>query len=151
MSVRFRTTILTTGKTTLGFEVPASAVEALGAGRRPQVTVTINGYTYRNSIAVLGGVYMIGVSSEHRGPAKVTGGEEVDVVLALDTAPREITVPPELAAALDADPAAKQTFDKLSYSNRSWHTLQVTGTNNPETRARRIEKSIAALRDGRIR
>jgi hypothetical protein len=151
MSVRFRATILTTGKTAMGFEVPASAVEALSAGKRPPVTVTINGYTYRNSIAVMGGVYMIGVSSEHRGPAGVTGGEEVDVELELDTAPREVSLPPELAAALDADPAAKATFEKLSYSNRSWHVLQVTGTNNPETRARRIEKSIAALRAGRIR
>jgi hypothetical protein len=149
MSVRFRTTILATGKTTMGFEVPPSAVEALGAGKRPPVTVTINGYTYRNSIAVMGGVSMI--SSEHRGPAKVTGGDQVEIELELDTAPREVTVPPELAAALDADPAAKQTFEALSYSNRSWHVLQVTGTNNPETRARRIEKSIAALREGRIR
>jgi hypothetical protein len=151
MSVRFRTTILTTGKTAMGFEVPSAAVEALGAGKRPPVTVTINGYSYRNTIAVMGGAYMIGVSSEHRDPAGVTGGEEVDVELALDTAPREVTVPPELVAALDADPAAKATFEKLSYSNRSWHVLQVTGTNNPETRARRIEKSVAALRDGRIR
>ena len=94
---------------------------------------------------------MIGVSSERRGPAGVRGGEDVDVDLELDAAPREITVPPELAAALDADPDARATFDKLSYSNKSWHTLQVTGTNNPETRARRIEKSIAALRAGRIR
>jgi bacteriocin resistance YdeI/OmpD-like protein/uncharacterized protein DUF1905 len=151
MSVRFRTTIRTEGKTAMGFEVPASAVEALGAGKRPPVSVTINGYTYRNSIAVLGGAYMIGVSAEHRGPAGVTGGEEVDVELELDTAPREVSLPPELAAALDADPAAKATFEKLSYSNRSWHVLQVTGTNNPETRARRIDKSIAALHDGRIR
>jgi uncharacterized protein YdeI (YjbR/CyaY-like superfamily) len=69
----------------------------------------------------------------------------------VDTAPRVVDVPPELAAALDADPAAKATFDGLSYSNRLWHALQVTGTSNPETRARRIEKSIAALREGRIR
>lgn len=151
MSVRFRTTIQTTGKTTLGFEIPASVVDALGAGKRPPVLVTINGYTYRNTIAVMGGSYMIGVSSDHRGPAGVTGGEEVEVGLELDTAPREVQVPPELAAALDADPAAKATWDGLSYSNKSWHALQVTGTNNPETRARRIEKSMAALRDGRIR
>ncbi len=151
MSVRFKTTILQSGKTAMGFEIPESAVEALGAGKRPPVTVKINGYTYRNTIAVMGGAYMIGVSSEHRGPAQVQAGDEVEVELALDTAPREITVPPELQAALDADAAAKATFDKLSYSNKSWHTLQVTGTNNPETRARRIEKSIAALREGRIR
>ncbi len=151
MSVRFKTTVLQTGRTAMGFEIPASAVEALGAGKRPPVTVTINGYTYRNTIAVRGGAFMIGVSSEHRGPAKVKAGDEVEVELALDTAPREIAVPPELQAALDADPAAKATFDGLSYSNKSWHTLQVTGTSNPETRARRIEKSIAALREGRIR
>ena len=151
MSVRFKTTVLQTGRTAMGFEIPASAVEALGAGKRPPVTVTINGYTYRNTIAVMGGAFMIGVSSEHRGPAKVKAGDEVEVELALDTAPREIAVPPELQAALDAEPAAKSTFDGLSYSNKSWHTLQVTGTSNPETRARRIEKSIAALREGRIR
>jgi hypothetical protein len=151
MSVRFRTTIQRTGRTAMGFEVPPDAVAGLGAGKRPPVTVTINGYTYRNTIAVMGGAYMIGVSAEHRGPAKVAGGEEVDVELALDTAPRAVTVPPELQTALDADDAAKATFDKLSYSNKSWHVLQVTGTNNPETRARRIGKSVAALREGRVR
>ena len=151
MSVRFRTTILQTGKNTMGFEIPPAVVESLGAGKRPPVTVTINGYTYRNTVAVMGGTYMIGVSSEHRGPANVRVGDEIEIELELDTAPRVIAVPPELQAALDADPAAKATFDKLSYSNKSWHTLQVTGTNNPETRARRIEKSIATLREGRIR
>ena len=152
MSVRFRTTILQTGGTAMGFALPPEVVEQLGAGKRPPVTVTINGYTYRNTVAVMsGGVFMIGVSSEHRGPAGVKGGDEVEIELALDTAPREVTVPPELAAALEADPAAKATFDKLSYSNKSWHALQVTGTNNPDIRARRIEKSIAALREGRIR
>lgn len=148
---RFRATILQTGKTTMGFEIPPAVVEAFGAGRRPPVTVTINGYTYRNTVAVIAGVYMIGVSSEHRGPAGVSGGEEVEVVLALDTAPRVVAVPPDLAAALAAEPAARQTFDKLSYSNKSWHVLQVQGTRVPETRARRIEKSVAALREGRIR
>jgi hypothetical protein len=149
--MRFRTTILQTGGTAMGFVIPEEVVAALGAGKRPPVTVTINGYTYRNTVAVMGGQSMIGVSAEHRGPAGVKGGDEVDIDLELDTAPRVIEVPPELQAALDADPAATATFDKLSYSNKSWHTLQVSGTNNPETRARRIERSIAALRDGRIR
>ena len=151
MSVRFRTTILQSGKTAMGFEVPADAVEALGTGKRPPVTVTINGYTYRNTVAVMGGRYMIGVSGEHRGPAKVTAGDDVEVELALDTAPREVEVPDDLTKALAADQAAKTTFDRLSYSNKRWHVLQVTGMKNPETRARRIEKSIAALREGRIR
>lgn len=139
------------GKTAMGFEVPPDVVEALGAGKRPPVRVTINGYTYRNTVAVLGGRYMIGVSSEHRGPAGVSGGESLDVDLELDTAPRVIDVPADLAAALDASPEARATFDRLSYSNKSWHVLQATGTSNPETRARRIEKSVAALAAGRIR
>jgi hypothetical protein len=149
--MRFRTTIQQNGKTAMGFEVPPEVVEALGAGKRPPVTVTINGYTYRNTVAVMGGTYMIGVSSEHRGPARITGVQDVDVELELDTAPREVVVPADLQGALDEDAAARATFDKLSYSNRSWHVLQVTGTKNPETRARRVEKSIAALREGRIR
>lgn len=149
--MRFRTKLLTAGKTALGFEIPPEVVEGLGAGKRPPVLVTINGYTYRNTVAVYGGVYMIGVSAENRAQAGVAGGETVDVDLELDTAPREVEVPPELGAALDADPAARATFDKLSYSNKSWHVLQVTGTNNPETRARRIAKSIAVLREGKPR
>ena len=149
--MRFRTTLLSAGKTALGFEIPPEVVEGLGAGKRPPVLVTINGYTYRNTIAVYGGVYMIGVSAENRAQARLKGGDEVDVDLELDTAPREVEVPPELRAALDADPAAKATFDRLSYSNKSFHALQVTGTNNPQTRARRIDKSIAALREGKVR
>ena len=149
--MRFRTTILQAGKTATGIRVPDDVVEALGRGKRPPVRVTINGFTYRSTVAVMGGDYMIGVSAENRAGAHVAGGDEVDVDLELDTAPRQVDVPPELQAALDADPAARATFDKLSYSNKSWHALQVTGTNNPETRARRIEKSIAALREGKVR
>lgn len=150
-STRFRATILQSGKTAMGFEVPPDAVDALASGKRPPVKVTINGYTYRSSIAVLQGRYMIGVSAENRGPAGVAAGDEVEVQLELDTAPREITIPPDLAAAFDAEPAARRTFDALSYSNKSWHTIQVAGAKTPETRARRIEKSIAALKEGRIR
>ena len=149
--MRFRTTIQQNGKTAMGFEVPPEVVNALGAGKRPPVTVTINGYTYRNTVAVMGGTYMICVAAEHRAPAGIVGGEEVDVDLELDSQPREVAVPPELAAALDAEPAARATFEGLSYSNKSWHALQVTGTNNAETRARRIEKSIAALHAGKPR
>jgi len=149
--MRFRATVLQTGKTTTGIEVPPEIVEALGRGKRPAVTVTINGYTYRNTVAVMGGVYMIGISAEHRAGTGVHGGDEVDVDLELDTAPREVNVPADLAAALGADPDARRTFDALSYSNRSWHTLQIEGARTVETRQRRIAKSIEALRAGRPR
>jgi hypothetical protein len=149
--MRFHTTILQGDKTATGIQVPDEIVTALGSGKRPAVSVTINGFTYRSTIAVMGGVYMVGVSAENRAGARVAGGDEVDVDIELDTAPREVTVPPELAAALDAVPEARRTFDSLSYSNKSWHVLQVTGAKTDETRQRRIAKSVAALREGRIR
>jgi hypothetical protein len=149
--MRFRTTILQTGKTTTGIPVPDEVVEALGSGRRPAVKVTVNGYTYRSTVAPMGGTFMISLSAEHRAAAGLAGGQEVEVDLELDTAPREVTVPPDLAAALDAEPAARRTFDGLSYSNQSWHVLQVTGARTDETRQRRIARSVATLKEGRPR
>jgi hypothetical protein len=150
-SMRFRTTIIQTGKTAAGIRVPDEIVEALGAGKRPPVTVTIGGYAYRNTVAVMGGEYWVGVSAEHRAGAGVTAGDEVDVDLELDTAPRTLEVPPDLAAALDAEPAARTFFDSLSYSNRQWHVLSVEGAKTDETRRRRIAKSVEMLREGRAR
>jgi len=149
--MRFRTTILQSSKTATGIEVPPDVVASLGSGKQPLVRVTINGFTYRSAVAVMGGVFMVGVSAENRAGAGVKGGDEVDVDIELDTEPRTVEVPPELAAALDADPAAKATFEKLSPSNKGWHVSQVTGTNNLETRQRRIEKQIAALHAGKPR
>lgn len=149
--MRFRTTLLQGDKTATGIRIPDEIVEALGRGKRPPVTVTINGYTYRNSVAVMDGVFMVGVSAEHRAGAGVKGGDEVDVDIELDTAPRVIEVPDDFASALDAEPAARQTFDALSYSNKSWHTLQIEGAKTVETRQRRIAKSVEMLREGRPR
>src|SRR4029450_6432764 len=139
--MRFRTTILQSGNNATGIEVPDEVMEALGSGKRPAVTVTVNGYSYRSTVATVAGRSMVGVSAEHRAGAGVAGGDEVEVDLELDTAPREVAVPDELAAALDAEPAARATFEALSYSNKSWHTLQVTGAKTEETRQRRIARS----------
>jgi Bacteriocin-protection, YdeI or OmpD-Associated/Domain of unknown function (DUF1905) len=149
--MRFRATLESGGGNTTGFTVPDEVVAALGAGKRPPVVVTINGYTYRNTVAVYGGVYMLGVSAQHREGAGVVAGEELDVELELDTAPREVSVPADLAAALDAEPAARATFEGLSYSNKSWHVLQVEGAKTDATRQRRIAKSVEVLKEGRAR
>jgi len=149
--MRFRTTLLQSGPTATGIQIPNEIVEGLGRGKRPPVTVRINGYTYRNTVAVMGGVFMVGVSAEHRAGAGIKGGDEIDVDIELDTAPREISVPADFAAALDAEPDARRTFDGLSYSNKSWHTLQIEGAKTDETRQRRISKSIQTLREGRPR
>lgn len=149
--MRFRATLEQSGKTATGVEVPPTVVEGLDAGKRPAVRVTINGHSYRSSIASMGGRFMLGVSAEHREKAKVAGGDVIEVDVELDTAPREVVVPKDLAAALKEDPMAKATFDALSYSNRRWHVESIEGAKTEETRQRRIAKSIAALHDGKPR
>lgn len=149
--MRFRTTILQGGKTATGIRVPDEVVEGLAAGKRPPVKVTINGFTYRNTIAVMGGAYMVGVSAENRAGAGVKGGDEVDVDIELDTAPREVSIPADFAAALNTEPDARRTFDGLSNSNKGWHVSSIEGAKTDETRQRRIAKSVEALREGRPR
>ena len=149
--MRFHTTILQSGKTATGIRVPDDVIEALGAGRRPAVAVTINGFTYRSTIAVMGGDYMVGVNADNRIGAGVAGGDEVDVDIELDTAPRVVDLPADFAAALAAEPRAAATFERLSPSMKGYHVTQVTGAKTDETRQRRIAKSVAVLAEGRPR
>jgi hypothetical protein len=147
--MKFRTTILQGGKTATGIRVPDEVMAALAAGKKPPVRVTINGHTYRSTVATIDGQPMVGVSAENRAAAGVAGGDQVEVVIELDTAPREVQVPPELAASLATDPGAKQFFDSLSNSQKSWHTLAIAGAKTDETRQRRLDKSMQMLREGR--
>jgi len=147
--MRFRTTILTTGKTAAGIVIPPEVVAALGSSRKPAVSVTIRGYTYRSTVATIDGRFMVGVSAENRANAGVAGGDEVDVDIELDTAPRTVTVPPDFAAALTPWPAARAFFDRLSYSQQSWFVLGIEDAKTPETRQRRIDAAVARLREGR--
>src|SRR5688572_18148212 len=103
----FRATIKRSGKTATGIEVPPDVVEALGAGKRPPVRVKLADYEYRNTVASMRGRFMLSVSAAVRESAGVAAGDEVDVELTLDTEPRVVTVPPDFAAALDADAQAK--------------------------------------------
>jgi Bacteriocin-protection, YdeI or OmpD-Associated/Domain of unknown function (DUF1905) len=143
--MRFTTTLELAGKTATGFRVPAEVVEGLGKGKRPPVLVTINGYTYRNTVAVYGDEYLIGVAGEHREAAGVRAGDTIDVDLELDTEPREVDVPADLAAALDAKTGARRAFEALSYSNRRRIVLAIEDAKSPDTRQRRIEKSVGEL------
>jgi len=147
--MKFRTTILQGGKTATGIRVPDDVMAALAAGKKPPVRVTINGHTYRSTVATIDGQPMVGVSAENRALAGVAGGDEVDVDIELDTAPREVDVPAELAAAMAGDAAARQFFDSLSNSQKGWHTYQINSAKTDETRQRRVEKSMQMLREGR--
>jgi hypothetical protein len=144
--VEYRTTVVLGGKTATGLQVPDEIVAALGAGKRPPVSVTVGGYTYRTTVAPMGGAYWVPLAAEHREAAGVQAEQEVDVSIELDTAPREVPVPEDLAAAFDDD--VRATFDALAYSHRKEWVRWVEEAKKPETRATRIEKTVESLRSG---
>lgn len=147
--MRFRSVIEQSGRTATGFEVPAVVVEGLGAGRRPKVCVTINGRTYRSSVASMGGRFMVGVSAENRALTGVHAGDEVEVDLEVDTASREVEVPGDLRAALELAPEVGAAFARLSYSHQRAHVEAIAAAKRPETRRRRIDRAIEMLTEGR--
>jgi hypothetical protein len=143
--MRFTTTVRSGGGTTTGIHVPPDVVDALGAGKRPPVTVAIESYRYRGSIASRGGEYLISLSREHREGAGVQPGDEIEVDVELDREPREVAVPSDLAEALEAAPAAAGAFRSLAYSHQLQHVLSVEDAKTEETRRRRIRKVLEAL------
>jgi hypothetical protein len=141
----FATTLLQTGKTTTGIVVQESVVAELGSGKKPKVVVTLNGFEYRSSIAVMGGDFMIPVSAEIRANAGVSGGDAIAVLVVVDTAERVVSIPAEFTAALQDAPVALARFESLSYSRKSAYTLSIEAAKTEETRAKRIAKAIAEL------
>jgi Domain of unknown function (DUF1905)/Bacteriocin-protection, YdeI or OmpD-Associated len=146
--MRFTTTVEAAGRTATGLPVPDEVVEALAAGKRPAVRVTIGGHTYRSTVAPRGGQFMIPLSAERRAAAGVAAGDTVDVDLELDTEPRTVEEPAELTAALDADPEARRRFDAMSYSHQLQHVLAVADAKTEGTRERRVAAVVAAMHAG---
>ena len=148
--MRFRATVELGGKTPTGIEVPEDMVVALGSGNRPPVTVTIGGHTYRTTVARMGGRFLIPLSAENRtGPAWPQGGQVFDVDIALDSGPREVAMPADLAAALAQDEEARASFDGLSYTHRKEWVRWIEEAKKAETRAARLTKTVASLREGK--
>ncbi|MFC7432226.1 MULTISPECIES: YdeI/OmpD-associated family protein [unclassified Agrococcus] len=139
----FTTTLLLQGSN-VGIEVPEAVVLGFGAGRRVPVTVTLNGYEYPSTIAVMGGRYLVPVSAQVRREAGVAGGEEHEVTLEHDTSSRDTPVPADLAAALDAA-GVRAAFDAQSPSRRKEHVRQVESAKAEDTRARRVAKVVESL------
>ena len=147
--MKFRAKILLAGKTATGVQVPEKVVTALGTSKKPAVTVTINKYTYRTSIAFMDGKFMLPISAEVRKHTGAEAGEEIDIEVELDTKPREVTVPPDLAKALKANTKAKRFFENLSYSNQLRNVLQIEAAKTDETRQRRIAQTVNKLAEGK--
>jgi hypothetical protein len=149
--MKFTTTLRRFGPNNTGVEVPEEVLAGLGRGRRVKVIATVNGYTYRSSVAPAMGLILMPFSSEHRKATGLSGGETIEVELVPDDGPREVEVPADLTAALEAAPAAAAFFAGLSYTNRKSFVTAVEEAKKPETRAARIAKTVEALSAGRTR
>jgi hypothetical protein len=145
--VRFESVVELGGKTATGIPVPDDVVEALGSAKRPPVTITVNGHTYRTTAVRMGGRFLVPLSAENRAAAGVSAGDEITVDIANDDAPREVTLPDDLAEAMDD--AARATYDGLAFTHRKEWVRWVEEAKKPETRATRIEKTVAALHEGK--
>ena len=129
-----------------GLEIPQEIVEALGAGGRPPVTITINGHSWKSRVAIMRGRHLLGLSNANRQAAGVVTGDEVEVEVELDTEPRVVIEPPDFARALDADLVARAAYDRLADSHKREHVRAIESAKKLETRTRRIEKAITTLR-----
>lgn len=145
--MRFRAAVDLHGKTATGIEVPDEVIEALGESKRPAVVVTINSYSYRTTAARMAGRFLIPLSAENRAGAGVEAGDSVVVDIVLDDAPREITMPEDLAGAMTR--SARATYDGLSFTHRKEWVRWIEEAKKPETRAARVAKTVEGLEAGR--
>lgn len=143
MKTTFTTNIKAVGNNT-GIEVPAKNIEELGTSKKPAVKVNVSGYSYPSTVAVMSGKFMIPLSKAHREAAGLKAGDKVTVTLELETTPRKVEVPDDLAKAL-TKAGAKKTFDALAFSKRKEFVRQVEDAKTQETRERRIAKIITEL------
>jgi hypothetical protein len=128
----------------MGIVVPEAIVEKLASGRKPKVTVTLKGYTYRSTVFFMGGQFILPPAKEHRNASGVLDGDTLEITLELDTAPREVEVPKDLAAALKKAGLAKG-FAALAFAHRKEHVRAIEAAKAPETRLRRLEKAVAMV------
>lgn len=145
--ISFRTTLWAAGGNNVGIIVPEETVLGFGRGKRVPVVVTIDGdYSYRNTIASMGGRFLISFNAETRVATGKSAGDEIEVTLDIDDAPRIIDIPTELAAAFNANPMAEEAWATLSYSKQRVHAQSVESAKSDETRTRRVQNIMDALR-----
>jgi bacteriocin resistance YdeI/OmpD-like protein/uncharacterized protein DUF1905 len=149
--MKFKTTLRSAGKTATGIEIPPEVIAELGAGKKPAVKVTLNGFTYRSTVASRGERFLVGVSAVNREGAGVAAGDTLEATIELDTEPRVVEVPKDMAEALAAKPKAKAFYETLTFSQQHGFIDPITEAKKPETRVSRIEKAVAALAAGRKR
>jgi len=148
-SVRWSTELSAFGKNT-GIVVPPELIEQLGQGQRPPVAVEVNGHEFRTTVGVMAGKHLVPISAAIRSAAGLAAGDAIDVTLTVDTTPRTVDVPADLAAALEAG-GVRPFFDTLSNSLQRFHVDNVNGAKTDDTRAKRVAKAVELFQAGKQR
>jgi hypothetical protein len=146
--MKFRAKVIPSGNAT-GVEVPERVIDAFGSGKRPKVVITIKGHTWRSRVASMGGRLIVGISAANRAASRIAEGDIVEIDLKLDTEPRVVSEPPDLAKALNDDPAARAAFDRLPYGLKRRHVAGTEEAKAAEVRQRRIAKLVTTMRSDR--
>lgn len=139
--LRFETTLESSAGGAI--KIPFDVREIFGRAR-PPVLVTINGFTYRSTVATYGGEYYVPLKKANAAAAGVAAGQPTTVVVEPDEQPREVAVPADLAAAID-EAGLREQWDRLSYSHQREHVEAIEGAKRPDTRARRVVKAVDML------
>jgi uncharacterized protein YdeI (YjbR/CyaY-like superfamily) len=147
--MKFKTKIVQIGNNT-GISVPEKIIESFGVGKKPPVVITLNKYTYRSTVAVMNGQYMVSLSAENRKKANVAGGDQLEITIELDTEPRTVELPEDFKKLLTKNKPASTAYDKLAPSKKKAMVLSITDAKTEETRKKRLEKAISALVEGQV-
>jgi bacteriocin resistance YdeI/OmpD-like protein/uncharacterized protein DUF1905 len=149
-STQFSADLERVGKSSARLRVPVDLEQIYGRAR-PPLRVTIGRHTWRTTPGVYDGVAYIGLNKQVRAAAGVEAGDRVDVAMELDTEPRTVSVPADLRCALAVDPGAQAAFDRLSFTHRREYVEWVEEAKRPETRVRRIARTVEDVHAGRHR
>ncbi len=146
--MKFRAKVIPSGNAT-GVEVSERVIDAFGSGKRPKIVITINGHTWRSRVASMGGRFIVGISAANRAASRIAEGDVIEVDLTLDTEPRIVPEPPDLATALNDNPEARAAFDRLPYGLKRKHVGAIEEAKASAVRQRRIAKLVTTMRSGR--
>jgi len=142
--MQLKSRVIPSGNAT-AVEIPKAALDALGGGARPAITISINGHSWRTRVALMRGLALVGISARNRAEAGIAEGEEVEFSIALDDQPREVEEPEDVRLALDAHPSARAAFNALPFGLRQKHLRHVEEAKSADTRDRRLAKLVAEL------
>jgi hypothetical protein len=143
--MKFRAKVVPSGNAT-AVEIPKKVVDDLGSGPRPLIAVTVNDHTWRSRVALMRGKCLVGISAANRAASGISEGDVVEVNLKLDTEPRVVAEPPDLAKALNKDPEVRAAFDGLPYGLKRKEVAAIDEAKTPEVRQRWISKLVTRVR-----